>query len=75
MKKMLLSVAVIATIGFTSCGGADPCECLKEKAGEESAACKELSAEWTKKATDAKTPEDKQKVMDAAAAATKDCKE
>ena len=42
MKKMLLSVAVIATIGFTSCGGADPCECLKEKAGEESAACKEL---------------------------------
>jgi len=79
---MLLSVAVVATMGLASCGGEEEaagesklCACMKEKPGEESAACKELSAEWAKKATDAKTPEDKQKVMDAAAAATKDCKE
>ena len=83
MKNIALLIAVIITFGFASCGEekkkkrkrkkADPCECLKEKAGEESAACKELQAEWAKKATDAKTPEDKQKVMDAAVATTKDC--
>ena len=74
MKKLLLSVAVIATMGLASCGGADPCECAKEKSGEESAACKELYAEWDKKYTDAKTPEDKQKVLEDGEALTKDCK-
>lgn len=29
MKKLLLPVAVVATIGFASCGGADVCGCLE----------------------------------------------
>ncbi len=29
MKKLLLPVAVVATLGFASCGGADVCSCME----------------------------------------------
>ena len=32
MKKVLLSVAVVAAFGLTSCGGSDVCECLDKVA-------------------------------------------
>ncbi len=37
MKRIFLSMAVVATIGLTSCGGDDVCGCLEEaqKMGEE----------------------------------------
>ena len=30
MKKVLLSLAVVAALGMTSCGGADMCGCVTE---------------------------------------------
>ncbi len=51
MKKVLLSLAVVAALGMTSCGGADFCSCAEkelenikaiEAAGDDEAKIKEL---------------------------------
>lgn len=57
MKKLLLPVAVVATLGFASCGGADVCS------------CKELS----EKAMKLETPEEAEKFLKENEAAMKDC--
>lgn len=74
MKKMLLMVAVVATVGLTSCGGADVCECMNEKPDEQSEACKELAKEWEEKMEKAESDEDKAKVLEEMTDLTKDCK-
>ena len=63
MKKVLISVAVVAAFGMASCGGPDACECMNEKAGEESDACKELAEERAKELKEA-DEEGKKKLQD-----------
>ena len=55
MKKLLLSVAVVATMGLASCGGEEEaageskvCACMKEKPSEMSDDCKKLKEEASK---------------------------
>lgn len=66
MKKVLLLSAVVATVGFTSCGGVDTeaaakefCACA-EKEGEERTKCHD---EWIAKYKDAKASEEDGKKM------------
>lgn len=60
MKKMILMVAVVATVGLTSCGGADMCECVNME--EPSDACKEMEKEWKEKYKEA-SDEEKEKMQ------------
>ena len=66
MKKVLLLAAVVATVGFTSCGGIDTkkateefCACA-EKEGEDRTKCHD---EWIAKYKDAKAKEEDAKKM------------
>lgn len=69
MKKMFLMVAVVATVGLTSCGGSDLCECVNME--EPSDACKEMKKEWETKYKDADEEEQK-KMMEEVKACKKD---
>jgi hypothetical protein len=66
MKKLLLSVAVVATMGLASCGDDEAasknamCECINAK-GDPSDDCKALEKEWTAKYEKA-SDEDKKKL-------------
>jgi hypothetical protein len=61
MKKVVLMAAVVAAFAFTSCGGGPSvCDCMKDEKAE---GCDELQKEWEKKVEDAKTDEEKEKVM------------
>jgi hypothetical protein len=67
MKKMLLSVAVIATIGFTSCGGPSVCDCMNETIVSD--ACAAAGLERMEEYATA-TDDQKQKWMDEQLACT-----
>jgi len=56
MKKIVLSVAVIATMGIASCGGTSLCECVNmDEMTEE---CKTMKKDWKAKFKEA-SDEDK----------------
>ena len=61
MKKLVLSVAVIATMGLASCGGGGLCECVNMD--EMTDECKTMKDEW--KAKFEKASEEEQKTMKA----------
>ena len=74
MKKLLLSVAVIATMGLASCGGEEAgesklCACMKEKPSEMSDDCKKLQKESMA------SPEAMKKMEEEAKACEKDKKD
>ena len=60
MKKVLLSVAVVAAFGLASCGGPDVCECVNME--EPSEECKDLEKEWKKEFEEA-SDEEKEEMM------------
>lgn len=85
MKKVLFSVAVVATMALASCGGASVCDCVKtmeemmkevEEAGGDEAKMKEIEekykdkAEACKKLGEGKSDEEKKKMAEEA----KNCK-
>ena len=51
MKKLVLSVAVIATMGLASCGGASLCDCVNMD--EPSEECKKMEEDYKAKMKDA----------------------
>lgn len=67
MKKIVLSIAVIATMGLASCGGTSLCECVnldEDKADEKMLEeCKTMKTDWKAKFKDAS--EEEQKTMQA----------
>jgi hypothetical protein len=47
MKKVMLSVAVVAAFAFASCsGGPSVCDCINEKEGVDKDKCKEMEKKW-----------------------------
>lgn len=54
MKKLLLPLAVVATIGFVSCGGSELCDCmsLKDKYDSKKEAEEALGEEKVEKCMD-----------------------
>ena len=59
MKKVLLSVAVVATFGMASCGGSDVCDCVSmvddmakeiKDAGDDADKMKEITEKYDEKA-------------------------
>ena len=71
MKKLLLSVAVIATMGLASCGGPSVCDCAAEEPGKASAGCTEAAAERLE-AMKTASDEQKKEWMDEAKACKKE---
>ena len=61
MKKLLLSVTVIATIGLTSCGGASLCECIGMDQDKLTPECETMQTEYATKLLTAS--EEEQKAM------------
>ena len=68
MKKVLLSLAVVAALGMTSCGGADMCGCVTEMmeigkkfeaAGDDADKIAELEKEFEAKEKECKAIADK----------------
>ncbi len=68
MKKVLLSLAVVAALGMTSCGGVDGetmakeyCACTEKTDPEEMLKCVD---EWSAKYKDAKATEEQKKIAE-----------
>ena len=69
MKKVLLSVAVVALMGLSSCGGASLCDCINmDEMNEE---CKTMKKEWKAKYEKA-SDEEKEKMQAEAEACEKE---
>lgn len=82
MKKVMLSVAVVAAFAFASCGGPSVCDCVKaqeemmkemDAAGDDEAKAKEVEEKFKskqeecKKLGEGKSDDEKKKLMEEAA--------
>lgn len=85
MKKVIYSVAIVATMALASCGGASVCDCVKafdemskemKEAGDDEAKIKEIEEKYKskeeecKKLGEGKSDEEKKKMAEEA----KNCK-